>query len=291
MGRAGSSPASANPPIVECFMQSESRYDVGVSRSRLAFKLFVLSLGLSGAAGRAPGLWAAATFHQKPVAVPSPNIIILLVDDLGIGDPGCYNPASKIRTPHIDRIAREGMRFTDVHSSSSVCSPTRYAILTGRYAWRGRLKSGVLNGNSRALIEPARPTIASLVKEHGYATAGIGKWHLGFQAFDPRRSEQEQAVEYSQPLRPGPLTVGFDEFFGIPASLDMPPYVFVENDHLIEMPTARVGPSGDAKSTRGPFWRAGPAAPSFRHSDVLPRLTERAVAFLNRQATSADKRP
>ena len=220
-----------------------------------------------------------------------PNIVILLVDDLGIGDPGCYNPESKIRTPSIDRIAREGMRFTDVHSSSSVCSPTRYAILTGRYAWRSRLKSGVLEGYSRALIESGRPTIASLLKEHGYTTAGIGKWHLGFQTFDPTRGEREQPVDYSRPLRPGPLTVGFDEFFGIPASLDMPPYVFVENDHPTEMPTAKVAASGDAKYARGPFWRPGAAAPSFRHADVLPRLTERAVAFLDRQAKSPEKKP
>lgn len=136
--------------------------------------------------------------------------MILLVDDLGIGDPGCYNPASKVRTPAIDRLAREGMRFTDVHSPSSVCSPTRYAILTGRYAWRTRMKSGVLNGYSRALIEDGRPTIASLLKAHGYATAGIGKWHLGFQAFDPKRGEREQPVDYSRPLRPGPMTAGFD---------------------------------------------------------------------------------
>jgi arylsulfatase A len=237
----------------------------------------------------ASGLAVGASFPQK--TVERPNILILLVDDLGIGDPGCYNAASKIRTPHIDRIAREGMRFTDVHSSSSVCSPTRYAILTGRYAWRGRLKSGVLNGYSRALIEPGRPSIASVLKEHGYTTAGIGKWHLGFQAFEPRRAEREQLVDYSQPLRPGPLTVGFDEFFGIPASLDMPPYVLVENDHLIEMPTARVGDSGDAKHARGPFWRQGPSAPSFRHADVLSRLTERAVSFLDRQAKSAKRKP
>jgi arylsulfatase A-like enzyme len=249
-----------------------------------------LGLALTVWCGALAGsLAVAASFSQA--TAERPNILILLVDDLGIGDPGCYNPSSKIRTPHIDRIAREGMRFTDVHSSSSVCSPTRYAILTGRYAWRGRLKSGVLNGYSRALIEPGRPTIASLLKEHGYTTAAIGKWHLGFQAFEPRRPEREQPVDYAQSLRPGPITQGFETFFGIPASLDMPPYVFVENDHVIEMPTAKVGPSGDAKYARGPFWRAGAAAPSFRHADVLPQLTERAVAFLDRQATSAAKEP
>jgi arylsulfatase A len=255
--------------------------------SRLGFAS--LALALYGALFGAPSL--AENHAGETPAGRRPNIVILLVDDLGIGDPGCYNPRSKIHTPSIDRIAREGMRFTDVHSSSSVCSPTRYAILTGRYAWRTRLKSGVLEGYSRALIEAGRPTIASLLKGDGYATAAIGKWHLGFQTLDPNRSERDQPVDYSRPLRPGPVTVGFDEFFGIPASLDMPPYVFVENDHLIEMPTTSVDASGDARYARGPFWRKGAAAPSFRHADVLPRLIERAVAFLDRQAKSQSKNP
>ncbi len=220
-----------------------------------------------------------------------PNIVVILADDLGIGDPRCYNADSKIPTPSIDRIAREGMRFSDVHSASSVCSPTRYAILTGRYAWRTRMKSGVLQGYSRALIEPARPTIASLLRNAGYETAGFGKWHLGFQEFDPNRKESDQRVDYSRPLLPGPATAGFDEFFGIPASLDMPPYLFVENDHPLEMPTARIGDSGDTKYARGPFWRAGAIAPSFRHADVLPRITERAVQFLDRQAASPARKP
>ncbi len=250
---------------------------------KIAFVGWMLCIALTGVA-------AAGQARLAPNA-RRPNIVILLVDDLGIGDPGCYNPASKIRTPAIDRLARDGMRFTDVHSPSSVCSPTRYAILTGRYAWRTRMKSGVLNGYSRALIEEGRPTIASLLKHHGYATAGIGKWHLGFQAFDPKRSEREQPVDYSRPLRPGPTTAGFDEFFGIPASLDMPPYLFVENDHPVEMPTATVGDSGDAQHARGPFWRKGARAPSFRHANVLPRLTERAVNFLDRQAKDSAKRP
>jgi arylsulfatase A-like enzyme len=220
-----------------------------------------------------------------------PNIVLILADDLGIGDPRCYNRESKIATPNIDRIAREGMRFNDVHSASSVCSPTRYAILTGRYAWRTRMKSGVLQGYSRALIVGARPTVASLLRGAGYETAGFGKWHLGFQEFDPMLRETDQAVDYSRPLRPGPTTIGFDEFFGIPASLDMPPYLFVDNDHPQEMPTARIGDSGDTKNARGPFWRGGAIAPSFRHADVLPRITERAVKFLNRRAQTDRRRP
>ena len=224
-------------------------------------------------------------------SVARPNIVIMLADDLGIGDPNCYNRESKISTPHMDRVAREGMRFSDVHSASSVCSPTRYAILTGRYAWRTRMKNGVLRGYSRALIEAGRPTIASLLRDAGYVTAGFGKWHLGFQKFDPAKSEEDQPVDYARPLRPGPATIGFDEFFGIPASLDMPPYVFVEKEHPIEMPTATIGDSGDTKNARGPFWRGGAIAPSFRHADVLPRITERAVAFLDRQAKSEPHKP
>lgn len=220
-----------------------------------------------------------------------PNIVVILADDLGIGDPTCYNRESKIQTPNVDRIAREGMRFSDVHSASSVCTPTRYAILTGRYAWRTRMKSGVLQGYSRALIEARRPTVASLLRDAGYVTAAFGKWHLGFQEFDPRESESKQLVEYARPLRPGPMTIGFDKFFGIPASLDMPPYLFVENDHPVEMPTATIGDSGDAKYARGPFWRGGAIAPSFRHADVLPRITERAVAFIDRQAKSGPHKP
>jgi arylsulfatase A len=222
---------------------------------------------------------------------PPPNIVLILADDLGIGDPTCYNRESKISTPHIDRIAHEGMRFSDVHSASSVCSPTRYAILTGRYAWRTRMKSGVLQGYSRALIDQSRPTLPSILKQAGYATAGFGKWHLGFQQFNPGQSEPAQPVDYANPLRPGPVTLGFDEFFGIPASLDMPPYLFVNNDHPVEMPTAKIGGSGDSKYARGPFWRAGAIAPSFHHADVLPRITERAVAFLDNQAKSGGRKP
>jgi len=140
----------------------------------------------------------------------APNVVVILADDLGCGDCGCYNKASKIKTPNIDRLASEGMRFTDAHSPSGVCTPTRYGLLTGRYAFRTRLKQGVLHGYDPMLIEPGRMTVASLLKKHKYETHAVGKWHLGLG--------DEKKTDYDKPLRPGPLSVGFDSFFGIPAS-------------------------------------------------------------------------
>ena len=219
-----------------------------------------------------------------------PNIVLILADDLGYGDLGCYNKHSKIPTPNMDRLAADGMRFTDAHSPSAVCTPTRYGVLTGRYNWRSRLKSGVLWGYSRALIEPGRMTVASLLNDHGYTTGAVGKWHLGFQQPDPEiNSEGKQPkVDYTQPLLPGPLTVGFDHFFGIPASLDMEPYLYVRDDRAVGAPTEQVKASGHRRQGGGGFWRAGPIAPDFRHEDVLPKLAEEAVAFIRRQS---DDRP
>ncbi len=204
-----------------------------------------------------------------------PNVVVILADDLGYGDVGCYG-AAKIPTPRMDRLAREGMRFTDAHSPSAVCTPTRYGLLTGRYAWRSRMKQGVLNGESPALIEPDRETIASFLKKQGYVTAGVGKWHLGLGT--------AEKTDYALPLRPGPVTVGFDSYFGIPASLDMVPYVYFENDRVEALPTVESDKSPKPNYFDGVFWRNGPAAPNFRHIDVLPRLTHKAEEFLNAQS-------
>src|SRR5262249_15498092 len=155
---------------------------------------------------------------------------------------------------------------------SSVCTPTRYGLLTGRYCWRTRLTKGVLQGYDPLLIEPGRPTIASLLKGRGYATGGFGKWHLGLG--------DAAQTDYGRPLRPGPATVGFDTFFGIPASLDMPPYLYVENDHPVEQATGTIGASEEHRTGGGGFWRAGAIAPGFKHEEVLPKITERAVQFI-----------
>lgn len=220
---------------------------------------------MAGAAGFVPWRLAGATER--------PNIVYILADDLGWGDMRCYNRDSAVPTPNLDRLASQGMRFTDMHSPSSVCTPTRYGILTGRYAWRSSLKKGVLWGYSPNLIEPGRMTVASMLKAQGYATCGIGKWHLGFGT--------REKVDYDQPLRPGPNDHGFDYFFGIPASLDMDPYVYVENDHVVEKATAH---TEGRNSPRGVFWRPGAMAPSFKIEEVLPTLARKAVSYIQERA-------
>ena len=219
-----------------------------------------------------------------PAALPAgaddrPDVVVILADDLGIGDLGCYHPESRIPTPRMDRLAAAGMRFTDVHTPSAVCTPTRYGLLTGRYCWRSRLVKGVLYGYSPLLIEPGRPTLASLLAGAGYRTGCFGKWHLGLQ---------EGKTDYAKPLAPGPLEVGFDAFFGIPASLDMEPYVFVRGHAPERRPTGRVAAGRRVWDGGEGYWRAGPIAPGFRHVDALPRSAAAAVAFI--ESAEPDRR-
>jgi arylsulfatase A-like enzyme len=236
------------------------------------------------------------TLAAAIMAAERPNIVYVLCDDLGYGDLACLNPEGKIPTPHFDRVAREGMAFTDAHSGSSVCTPTRYGILTGRYAWRSRLQQGVLGGLSPRLIEPGRLTVAALLKQHGYHTAVIGKWHLGLDWVRlPGKDVSELAIEspqqvwnvdYAQPFAGGPTALGFDEFFGISASLDMVPYTFLEQDRVTVLPTVeKAFPMMLGRS--GGMTRLGPAAPAFEAVDVLPMLTRRAVEYLARRAADA----
>jgi arylsulfatase A len=207
-----------------------------------------------------------------------PNIVYILADDMGYGDPQLNNPESKIPTPNMDRIGREGMRFTDAHSPSAVCTPTRYGLLTGRYCWRSRLKKSVLWGYSPSLIEPDRTTVPSFLRTHGYATAGVGKWHLGLGS--------EETTDYSKPLNPCPIDLGFDYFFGIPASLDMEPYLYVENDHATEQPIGEI----EERDMPG-FYRGGPIAPDFKHIEVMPTITGKAVGFIDDHMMSESESP
>jgi len=216
--------------------------------------------------------------QQKP---DRPNIVYLLADDMGIGDLGCYNADSKIPTPAMDALAKDGMMFTDAHSGSAVCTPTRYGILTGTYAFRTRLKSGVLWGSSTPLIKEGEATVASLLKKNGYNTACIGKWHLGlgWQTLDSgvvlndNWQEDIVKIDYSKPILSGPNSVGFDYFFGIPASLDMPPYLYLENRIPQGIPTEITNEGG----------REGLTVPGFKAKNVMPDLTKKAVDFIRNQ--------
>ncbi len=203
-----------------------------------------------------------------------PNIVYILADDLGYGDISCFNANSKIPVPYIDRLAKEGMAFTDAHSGSAVCTPTRYGILTGRYSWRSRLKKGVTYGESPHLIETGRMTVASMLKQHGYHSACIGKWHLGWDW--AMKSDQTKEIDFSKPIQHGPASNGFNYSFCIPASLDIPPYVYVENDKVTALPDRTVeGKEGKL------LMREGLTGADFKHSEVLPKLAEKAVAYID----------
>lgn len=196
------------------------------------------------------------------------NVVYILADDLGYGDVRCFNPGGKIPTPNIDRLASEGMKFTDAHSASAVCTPSRYSILTGRYPWRSDLQKGVLYGYSSPLIDSARLTVADLFKQNGYYTACVGKWHLGMDWPVKQHNAEIKTgweIDYTRPVQQGPNTRGFDYFFGISASLDMPPYIFIENNKTIGEPTVTKK-----------YGRSGPAEKDFEAVNVVPSVTRKA---------------
>lgn len=200
-------------------------------------------------------------------AQTKPNIIFILADDMGYGDVKALNPGGKIATPNIDRIAGSGVTFTNAHSSSAVCTPSRYSILTGRYPWRSTLQKGVLNGYSKPLITPEHTTVATFLKQNGYSTSCIGKWHLGMDwgLKADTSGEIEKTIDFTQKIANGPTTRGFDYYYGISASLDMPPYIYIENDHTVGLPTV------------SKKWvREGMAEKDFEAVDVLPTLTSKA---------------
>ncbi len=238
-------------------------------------------------------LWPARAGAAAAIS-SRPSILYILCDDLGYGDVRAFNAQSRIATPNIDRLAAGGMTFTDAHSSSSVCTPTRYGLLTGRYNWRSRLKRGVLGGLSPRLIEDGRLTVAEFLRTNGYVTACIGKWHLGMDwartgdvaELDIETRAQVFHVDYAKPIRNGPLALGFDYFFGLSASLDMVPYAFIRNDRVTVVPTEDRKIEMMSGRTNG-YTRQGPAAPGFTGYEVLPTLAGEAVDFIQRQAAGA----
>ena len=240
---------------------------------------------------------------QATLAAPNaaPNIVVIYADDLGYGDIHCYNPdRGRIPTPHVDQLASEGMRFSDAHSSSGVCSPSRYTLLTGRYHWRTRLQSGIVGTWEQPLIAADRMTIGTLAQQQGMRTACIGKWHLGWdwpmspqertriagfqrpQAgsdVEPISDEHRRtwAAVFSRPIAGGPSTRGFDSYFGTDVP-NWPPYCFIDQDRTIGIPTQLL-PAADFQNNRASV--QGPAVEGWQLEDVLPALRERAVAFLD----------
>lgn len=210
-----------------------------------------------------------------------PNIVFILADDMGYGDISFLGGDScRLSTPNLDRMAQEGAVFTDAHSSSSVSTPTRYGILTGRYNWRSTLKQGVLSGYSKALISQDRETMASMLKKQGYTTAGIGKWHLGWDWNNIDAGKNN--VDFSKPVTNGPTTRGFDYFFGFCGSLDMPPYIYIENDKPTSLPNRET--VNDGKYS---WWRKGPTGSDFIHEEVLPNIIDRACKYISEKSSSS----
>lgn len=225
--------------------------------------------------------WIHAQAQQS-----SPNIIFILADDLGIGDVSSFNPGSKIMTTNIERIARNGIRFSNAHSGSSVCTPTRYGILTGRYAWRTRLKSNVLLPYDSSLIEPGRTTMASMLKKQGYQTAAFGKWHLGWNwstkdGGKPIDNQKMNNLDYTKALQGGPLDVGFDHFFGIDAP-NYPPYTYIEDRKIVEVPSFFYA--------RHPYrdCRPGTGIPDWKLETILQTIASRSVNYI-KDASSIGK--
>ncbi|MGB0415001.1 MAG: sulfatase family protein [Coraliomargarita sp.] len=213
-------------------------------------------------------------------AAEKPNIIIVLTDDMGIGDMSPGNPDCKIKTPQLQKMADEGIVFTDAHSTSSVCTPSRYSLITGRYNWRSVKSRGVLQGTSDHLIPAERPTIAHMLRKGGYSTQMIGKWHLGWDWH-----KDGNKIDFSKPVKNGPDINGFDGYYGLCGSLDMPPYVWVDTGNCTAIPDRREGVS--PKEDPYGWYRPGAISPDFKIDEALPHLINKAVAYINEKAPAA----
>ena len=215
-------------------------------------------------------------------AAEKPNIIIVLADDMGIGDMTPSNPDCKIKTPILQKMADEGILFMDAHSTSAVCTPTRYGLLTGRYNWRSVKARGVLSGTSPHLIPADRPTLAHMLRKAGYATQMIGKWHLGWDWH-----KDGNKIDFTKPVKNGPDINGFDGYYGHCGSLDMPPYVWVDTGKCTAVPKREEG----VTSEEDPYgwYRKGPISPDFKIDEVLPHLFDKSVEYINEKASAAKK--
>ena len=232
---------------------------------------------------------------ESEMTQQEPNIIYILADDMGYGDMGCNNPDCKIPTPNLNRLVEQGMRFTDAHAGSSLCTPSRYNLLTGQYAWRSRLKHGIVWQWDGALIEPGRPTVTGMLREQGYRTACLGKWHLGWdwptldgthpnallpsgeRDIEKRSDFGLKNIDYTKRIAGGPVDCGFDSYFGVDVP-NFPPYTWFEDDHLVDLPT-------EEKPT-AMYGHPGKARPGWKLEQMIPEFTRRAVEFITAQSAA-----
>jgi len=267
-------------------------------------RYFVKLLG-AGTASLAAG--GCRSFLNQKENVP--NIILILADDMGYGDPGCYNPDSRIPTPNMDRLAREGIRFLDAHSPSAVCTPTRYSLLTGRYCWRTWLQRGVVGGYTPPLIDPGRETLASMLKRRGYKSGFFGKWHLGLSwqrmnGFIPTWKDAERMwrgswqdappetgmnADFTKPVRGGPVDHGFDRaFFTAACSTIDGPFTYIANDRVAAIPDHQVSEFYDMSRGEEGSPRPGWIAPGFILEEVDLAFTREAIKFIE-ECRASDK--
>ncbi len=220
-----------------------------------------------------------------------PNIVVVLADDFGVGDIHAHYLKNKIPTPNLDRLVQEGRSFTDAHSSSAVCSPTRYGLLTGRYNWRTRLQEWVIAAYEPPLIAKDRPTLPGFLKQQGYHTACIGKWHLGWEWPGPQQSRMMEKRngqaflewDFTKPIPGGPTERGFDYYFGVDLP-NLPPFTFIENDRIVVQPTEKFQPDRSEGVVLPNAFVGAPAAPNWRMQEVLPAITRHAVKYVNDRA-------
>jgi arylsulfatase A len=272
--------ASENRPVKSKFTFAQMRREM----------IFCASIGLPMV------LLSSSVQAQEKKAHYHPNIVLIVADDLGYGDFSCYGDG-KTSTPTVDSLAATGIQFRDAYAAASICSPSRYSILTGRYSWRTRLKFGVLTWFAKPLIAKNRMTLASLLKGDGYDTACVGKWHLGLDwalkpdapadpdknVFETWDRKSQDYIDFSKPVTGGPLDRGFDYFYGIAGSINMIPYVFIENDKVVEPPSVKKDVyEFDQNCLKAPDW----------HSRTLNQdLTKKAVAVINNHFAKKDGKP
>jgi len=240
-------------------------------------------------------VWASAGAEIKHESTIKPNVVIIYADDMGYGDLQCENSDSKIPTPNLDKLASEGIRFTDAHSSSGICSPSRFALLTGQYHWRRA--HDIVNAFGKPMFKDSDVTLPQVLRDNGYTTACIGKWHLGWnwqfnntpsgeldQNGKKTKYYRPEDVKMDGPISGGPLSRGFEYYFG-DGTINFPPYAWIENDRLREIPTETMLPNVDGLKTKEGAWefRPGPKLKGWNPYEVLPTLAEKAVQWIGQQ--------